>query len=221
MRKTPFLLSILSATLISVGAVSAQAAEGAFYDPSNAASADGKTTGHELYRTIGCPGRDLLGKPCAVPAPAVAAAEPAPEPAPAPAPVVAEPEPAPAPAPAPVAYVAPEPKKLVLEGVNFDFDKATLRQDEVSDLDKNVEALKEWGDVDVEVAGHTDSKGSDKYNQKLSKQRADAVRDFLISKGVSADRLTAKGYGESQPVADNATEEGRFKNRRVELIHQQ
>ena len=217
MRKTPFLLSILSATLISAGAASVHAAEGTFYDPSNAASADGKTTGHELYGTIGCPGRELLGKPCYMPAPVVAE----PEPAPAPAPVVAAPEPAPAPAPAPVAYVAPEPKKLVLEGVNFDFDKATLRQDEVSDLDKNVEALKEWGDVDVEVAGHTDSKGSDKYNMKLSKQRADAVRNFLITKGVSADRLTAKGYGESQPVADNATEEGRFKNRRVELIQQQ
>lgn len=215
MHKTPFLLSILGATLISAGAASAQAAEGAFYDPSNAASADGKTTGYELYRTIGCPGRDLLGKPCKVPAPVAAA----PEPAPAPAPVAAAPEPAPV--PEPVAYVAPEPKKLVLEGVNFDFDKATLRHDEISDLEKNVEALKEWGDVDVEVAGHTDSKGSDKYNQKLSRQRADAVRNFLISKGVSADRLTAKGYGESQPVADNTTEEGRFKNRRVELINQQ
>lgn len=214
MRTTPFLFSILGATLISAGAVSAQAAEGVFYDPSNAASADGKTTGHELYRTIGCPGRELLVTPCPVPAPAVpvAAAEPMAAPAPAPAYV--------APAPAPVAYVAPEPaapQKLVLEGVNFDFDKASLRQEDVSDLDKNVEALKAWGDVDIEVAGHTDSMGSDAYNMKLSQQRAEAVRNFLISRGVAADRLTAKGYGEAQPVADNATEEGRFKNRRVEL----
>lgn len=216
MRTTPFLFSILSATLISAGAVSAQAAEGVFYDPSNAASPTGKTVGHELYRTIGCPGRELLVTPCPVPAPAVPVAA-APEPAPAPAPAYVAPQPAPAPA-----YVAPEPaapaKKLVLEGVNFDFDKATLRQEDVSDLDKNVEALKTWGDVDIEVAGHTDSMGSDKYNMKLSGQRAEAVRNFLISRGVSADRLTAKGYGESQPVADNATEEGRFKNRRVELI---
>lgn len=212
MRTTPFLFSILGATLISVGAISAHAAEGVFYDPSNAASADGKTIGHELYRTIGCPGRELLVTPCPVPAPAVPVAA-ASEPAPAPAYV------APAPAPAP-AYVAPEPaapQKLVLEGVNFDFDKATLRQEDIGSLDDDVEALKAWGDVNIEVAGHTDSMGSDAYNMKLSRQRAEAVRNFLISRGVAADRLTAKGYGESQPVADNATEEGRFKNRRVEL----
>ncbi|MDZ7593680.1 MAG: OmpA family protein [Thiobacillus sp.] len=210
MRTTPFLFSILGATLISAGAISAHAAEGVYYDPSNAASPTGKTVGHELFRTIGCPGKQLLDAPCKVPAPApeqVAAAEPVAAPAPAPAYV------APVVAPQPAA-----PQKLVLEGVNFDFDKATLRQEDVSDLDKNVEALKAWGDVNIEVAGHTDSMGSDAYNMRLSQQRAEAVRNFLISRGVAADRLTAKGYGESQPVADNATEEGRFKNRRVELI---
>jgi len=216
MRTTPFLFSILGATLISAGVVSAHAAEGVFYDPSNAASSTGKTIGHELYRTIGCPGRQLLDAPCPVPAPpaqVAAAAEPAPAPAPA--------YVAPAPAPAPV-YVAPEPaappKKLVLEGVNFDFDKSTLRQEDVGNLDNDVATLKAWGDVDIEVAGHTDSKGSDAYNMTLSLQRAEAVRNFLISRGVAADRLSAKGYGESQPVADNATDEGRFKDRRVELV---
>jgi len=212
MRTTPFLFSILAATLISAGAVTAHAAEGVYYDPSNAASSTGKTIGHELFLTIGCPGKELLGIPCPAPAPAVATPEPAP------APVVAAAEPAPV-APAPVAAVAPAPK-LVLEGVNFDFDKATLRQDDIGTLDDDVATLKSWGDVDIEVAGHTDSMGSDAYNMKLSQQRAGAVRNFLISKGVAADRLTAKGYGESQPVADNATEEGRFKNRRVELIPQ-
>ena len=211
MRTTPFLFSILGATLISAGAISAHAAEGVYYDPSNAASASGNTVGYELYRTIGCPGKQLLDAPCKVPAPApepeqVAAAEPVAAPAPAPAYV------APAPAPEPAA-----PQKLVLEGVNFDFDKATLRQEDIGSLDNDVATLKTWGDVDIEVAGHTDSMGSDAYNMKLSKQRAEAVRNFLISRGVAADRLTAKGYGESQPVADNATEEGRFKNRRVEL----
>ena len=209
MRTTPFLFSILGATLLSVGAISAHAAEGVYYDPSNDASADGKTVGYELYRTIGCPGKQLLDAPCKVPAPApeqVVAAEPVAAPAPAPAYV------APAPAPEPAA-----PQKLVLEGVNFDFDKATLRQEDIGSLDNDVATLKSWGDVDIEVAGHTDSMGSDAYNMKLSQQRAEAVRNFLISRGVAADRLTAKGYGESQPVADNATEEGRFKNRRVEL----
>jgi outer membrane protein OmpA-like peptidoglycan-associated protein len=223
MRTTPFLSSILGATLISAGAISAHAAEGVFYDPSNAASSTGKTIGYELYRTIGCPGRALLDKPC--PAPAlekIAATEPVA--APAPAPTYVAPAPAPAyvaPEPAPAVYVAPQPaapQKLVLEGVNFDFDKATLRQEDIGSLNDDVAALKAWGDVDIEVAGHTDSMGSDAYNMRLSRQRAEAVRNFLISRGVAADRLTAKGYGEAQPVADNATEEGRFKNRRVELV---
>jgi outer membrane protein OmpA-like peptidoglycan-associated protein len=163
--------------------------------------------------TIGCPGKELLGIPCPAPAPAPAVATPEP----APAPVVAAAEPAPA-ALAPVAAVAPAPK-LVLEGVNFDFDKATLRQEDIAILDRDAAAfLKGHGDVTVEVAGHTDSRGSDAYNMNLSQQRADAVRRYLIDKGVAADRLTAKGYGESKPIADNATDEGRFKNRRVELV---
>ena len=70
----------------------------------------------------------------------------------------------------------------------------------------------------VEVAGHTDSIGTDSYNMGLSLRRANAVRDYLISKGIAAENLTAKGYGESQPVADNQTAAGRFKNRRVELV---
>ena len=114
----------------------------------------------------------------------------------------------------------PEPKKLILEGVNFDNDKSTLRPEATATLDQAAASLKEWGDVKVEVAGHTDWNASDKYNMALSERRANAVRDYLISKGIAADRLTAKGYGESTPVADNGTEEGRFQNRRVELIPQ-
>ncbi|MBI3431715.1 MAG: OmpA family protein [Hydrogenophilales bacterium] len=215
------------------GVVSAHAAEGVFYDPSNAASSSGKTTGYELYRTIGCPGKGLLDAPCQVPkevdtdgdgipdskdkCPTVYAKTadgcPAAEP-------VAEPAPVPAPAPAPAPVAAPAPKKLVLEGVNFDHDKATLREDAHPILDQAAEGLKEWGDVKVEVAGYTDSRGKDKYNLKLSQRRAEAVRAYLIGKGIAADRLTAKGFGETRPVADNKTAEGRFKNRRVELIEQ-
>ncbi|MHB0974649.1 MAG: OmpA family protein [Thiobacillus sp.] len=212
MRTTPLLFSTLAAVLMSAGAVTAYAAEGVFYDPSNAASPTGKTIGYELYRTIGCPGRELLGKPCPVPAPPAQIAA-APEPvavAPAvPAPAYVAPAPTPAPAP---------PQKLVLEGVNFDFDKATLRQEDIAIIDRDVASLDSWGNVNIEVAGHTDSRGSDAYNMNLSQQRAEAVRNYLVSKGIAADRLSAKGYGESQPVADNATDEGRFKNRRVELV---
>jgi OOP family OmpA-OmpF porin len=115
----------------------------------------------------------------------------------------------------------PEPKKLILEGVNFDNDKSTLRPDAIGILDKAAIALKEWGDVKVEIAGYTDSVASDEYNQALSERRANAVRDYLVSKGIAADRLTAKGYGETNPIADNSTAEGRAMNRRVEMVQQQ
>ena len=212
MRTTPLLFSTLAAVLMSAGAVTAYAAEGVFYDPSNAASPTGKTIGHELYRTIGCPGRELLGKPCPVPAPPAqiaAASEPVAVAPAAPAPAYVAPAPTPAPAP---------PQKLVLEGVNFDFDKATLRQEDIAAINRDVTSLDTWGNANIEVAGHTDSRGSDAYNMNLSQQRAEAVRTYLVSKGIAADRLSAKGYGESQPIASNATDEDRFKNRRVELV---
>jgi outer membrane protein OmpA-like peptidoglycan-associated protein len=69
----------------------------------------------------------------------------------------------------------------------------------------------------IELSGHTDSKGSDKYNLKLSKERAEAVFNYLVSKGIDEKRLTHKGYGAKQPIADNATDAGRAKNRRVEF----
>ncbi len=123
-------------------------------------------------------------------------------------------EPAPAVEPA-------APRKLTLDGVNFDHDSSKLRPESIAILDNAAATLKEWGEVKVEVAGHTDSVNSDAYNLKLSQRRAEAVRAYLIKQGVAAERLTAKGYGESKPVADNKTAEGRFKNRRVELIPQQ
>jgi OOP family OmpA-OmpF porin len=71
--------------------------------------------------------------------------------------------------------------------------------------------------VKVEIGGHADSRGSDEHNMKLSQARAESVRDYLISQGVPAEQLTAMGYGETMPIGDNNTEEGRAKNRRVEL----
>lgn len=130
---------------------------------------------------------------------------------PAPAPVAA---PAPAPEPAPTPVIT----KVSLEAdAYFDFDKATLKQGGKDRIDSEITKL---GQVDLNsviAIGHTDSIGSDAYNQKLSERRAQAVKDYLVSKGVAADRIQIKGMGESQPVADNKTREGRAKNRRVEI----
>lgn len=107
---------------------------------------------------------------------------------------------------------------IELQGVHFDFDKATLRPEAKVILNEAAALLEQHERVVVEVAGHTDSVGTDQYNQGLSERRAIAVRDYLIEQGVRASRLTAVGYGESRPVATNDTDEGRQQNRRVELV---
>jgi OOP family OmpA-OmpF porin len=111
----------------------------------------------------------------------------------------------------------PLPKVMTLNGVTFEFDKTRLRPDAETILDSATEILKKYPDMQVEVAGHTDSMGTEAYNLKLSDGRAAAVREYFISKGVPETQLTSKGYGEAEPVADNATEDGREHNRRVEL----
>lgn len=107
-------------------------------------------------------------------------------------------------------------KIIALKGVTFEFDKTRLRPDAQTILDWATDILKKYPDMQVEVAGHTDSLGSDAYNQKLSEGRASAVRDYFVEKGVT-NTLTVKGYGEAEPVADNDSDEGRERNRRVEL----
>jgi OOP family OmpA-OmpF porin len=111
----------------------------------------------------------------------------------------------------------PERNSLVLEGVNFETNKADITPDSVAILEKVAASLKDWPDVKVEIGGHTDSSGSNALNQELSQRRAEAVKSYLEAKGIDAGRMTAKGYGESKPVADNKTAEGKAKNRRVEL----
>ena len=106
-----------------------------------------------------------------------------------------------------------------LEGVKFEFDSAKLTDDSISKLDIAIEILKRNADDKIEIAGHTDSQGDDAYNQGLSERRAQTVADYLIANGANASNLTVKGYGESQPVADNGSEAGRAANRRVELRH--
>jgi outer membrane protein OmpA-like peptidoglycan-associated protein len=114
-------------------------------------------------------------------------------------------------------FVPTPEKPVILTGINFEFDKAVLLPSSLQILDRVAASLIVHPDVSVEVGGHCDSDGSDEYNLMLSDRRAKAVRDYLIKKGVPATRLTARGYGESQPIADNNTAEGKAKNRRVEL----
>ena len=136
---------------------------------------------------------------------------PPPPPAPAPAPV-AEPTPAPAPAPVPTSE-----KVSYSADAFFDFDKAVLKPAGKAALDDLTSKL---GDMNLEViiaVGHTDSIGTDAYNQKLSIRRAEAVKTYLKGKGVEENRIYTEGKGEKQPEADNKTSAGRAKNRRVEI----
>lgn len=106
---------------------------------------------------------------------------------------------------------------VVLRGVHFDFDKASLTANAETILNSVVAALTEYPRITVEISGHTDSRGPESYNQRLSEQRAASVRRFLIDNGIDADRLSSVGHGESRPVDTNDTDEGRENNRRVEL----
>ena len=111
----------------------------------------------------------------------------------------------------------PTKEKIVLRAVHFDFNKANIRPDARPILDEAARILKERGDIHVVVAGHTDSVGSDAYNMKLSNRRAEAVKRYLVDHGIAASRITSEGFGKREPVASNATAEGRAQNRRVEL----
>lgn len=123
----------------------------------------------------------------------------------------------PPPPPPPTPAAAPVQKKIVLRGVNFDFDKSNIRADATPVLTEAAAVLKENAALKVSVEGHTDAKGTDDYNLKLSMRRAAAVKAFLVQEGVAESRLSTRGLGESQPVASNDTDDGRAQNRRVEL----
>jgi outer membrane protein OmpA-like peptidoglycan-associated protein len=104
-----------------------------------------------------------------------------------------------------------------LHNIYFDFDKFELRPESFSELDRVLKFLNDNTGIRVEISAHTDAVGSDDYNLELSQNRAESVVNYLIANGINSDRLIAKGYGESNPVADNETEEGRSLNRRVEM----
>ena len=157
---------------------------------------------------VGCDG--AIVAPKAAPAPAPQAA-PAPAPAPAPKAAVAPPPP-PAPAPPPAAT-----KVTYAADAFFDFDKAVLKAEGKAKLDDLVGKVKSISLEVIIAVGHTDSVGGDPYNQKLSVKRSEAVKAYLVSKGIEKNRVYTEGKGEKQPVADNKTKEGRAKNRRVEI----
>ncbi len=152
---------------------------------------------------VGCDGAIVPVAPKAAPA------------APAPAAPVAAPAPAPAPAPVVVAPVAT--KVTYAADAFFDFDKSVLKPEGKAKLDDLVAKVK---DISLEViiaVGHTDSVGTDEYNQKLSIARSEAVKAYLVSKGIEKNRVYTEGKGKKQPAADNKTADGRSKNRRVEI----
>ncbi len=150
-----------------------------------------------------CVGPKAPAAPAAPTAPAAPAAPAAPTPAAKPA--------------APAAPASVRQAIVIQADALFDFDKSVVRPDGKKSID---EALAKLGGVDLEMViatGHTDSVGTDAYNQKLSERRAAAVKEYLVSKGIPAAKVTTIGKGESQPVATNKTAEGRQKNRRVDI----
>ena len=154
------------------------------------------------------------------------ALKPPPPPAPPPAPPVAPPPPPPAavapapvvPVPVPVAPPVPVNEKVTFEsGANFDFDKSVVKPADQAKLADMVDKSKAIALEVMVVTGHTDSVGTNAYNQKLSISRADAVKNFLVGKGVEKNRIYTEGKGETSPAADNNSAEGRAKNRRVSV----
>jgi outer membrane protein OmpA-like peptidoglycan-associated protein len=103
--------------------------------------------------------------------------------------------------------------------INFDSNKSDIRKADVAELQKAIDFIKKYPGHDISIEGHTDSTGSDKYNQALSERRAAAVKDYIVMKGgADGSRIKSVGYGESKPIADNKTNKGKFENRRVEVL---
>ena len=205
----------ISSLGMTVGCALALAAGSAFANVGpNLQDAQGRAVKDGQGACVVTSGQNLpecTGAPAAKPAaPAPRPAEPAKPAAPAPA------------APAPAKPAAPAPQSVrqavvIQADALFDFDKSVLRPDGRKSID---DALAKLSGVDLEMViatGHTDSIGTDAYNQRLSERRAAAVKDYLVSKGIPAAKVTTIGKGESQPVATNKTSEGRQKNRRVDI----
>ena len=108
-------------------------------------------------------------------------------------------------------------KHYILENVYFNTGSAVLKPESFTSLNNLVEVMKLKPTMVIEISGHTDDVGDDALNLELSQKRAESVRNYLIKNGIASNRVTAKGYGETQPIADNSTPEGKAKNRRTEV----
>ena len=155
------------------------------------------------------------------PTPAKAAPPPPPaKPKAKPTPPKAKPKPPPPPPPAKKAPPKPAPKvqrTIILDDVLFDFDKSNIKREAGAILDRLVAFMNENKDKRANLSGHTDNVGTDAYNQALSERRVASVKDYVVKKGVAGGRVSGQGFGESKPIADNKSREGRAKNRRVEI----
>ena len=108
-------------------------------------------------------------------------------------------------------------KTIVMDSIYFEIDRAYLKKESLDVLDKGIAILRRNPSMKIEVRGHTDSTGEKAHNQRLSERRADAVIEYMIKNGISPERLASVGFGAEKPIASNATEEGRKKNRRTEF----
>jgi outer membrane protein OmpA-like peptidoglycan-associated protein len=202
----------------------AEKSPGAQYAPDKIAKA--RELGQKAVKTYwGCRTKEAMGmlaearglakqaelaKAPPKPAPKVTVAPPKPKPVPA--------KVAPAP-PKPKPVAVPPPKRIIIyQKPTFGFDSTELSSEAEAVLDVQAGVLQKDPKLKLIIAGYTDSIGPEDYNQGLSERRANAAREYLISKGVAGDRLKAMGYGETRPIASNDTKEGRAQNRRIELI---
>ncbi len=140
-------------------------------------------------------------------------AKPPPPPTPPP-----PPKPKPPPPPPPPSLPAPKVERtIILDDVLFDFDKTTIKPEAAQILDRLVAFMNENQDSKISLSGYTDNVGAEAYNLKLSERCWMSVRDYVVKKGVDGSRILGQGFGESKPIADNRTPEGRAKDRRVEI----
>ena len=151
-----------------------------------------------------CKAKKMVQKPAPAPVETTQPAPPPPPPAP--------PQPTPAPAPAPVAK-----PDYNFSNIQFEFNSGVLKTTAYPILDKAVIEMKKDASVKFSLKGYASAEGTDAHNMQLSVDRANAVKAYLINSGINGDNLTANGYGEANPVADNTTEDGRVLNRRVEI----